>query len=99
MGFTLLFTEEAAGALRDLERNSTHAVKLKRVRHTLALLEANPRHPGLQSHQYESLAGPDGEKVWESYVENRTPAAWRIWWWYGPGKSELTILTIGPHPD
>lgn len=99
MAFELLFTPEAGGMLDAMEANRAHAAKLRKIRKTLALLESNPRHPGLQSHQYESLAGPNGEKVWESYVENRTPGAWRIWWWYGPGKQQITILTIGPHPD
>jgi hypothetical protein len=96
MAFQLVFTAEAASVLERLARSPN---KLKKLRKALALLEANPRHPGLQSHQYESLAGPNGEKVWESYVENRTPGAWRIWWWYGPGKQQITVLTIGPHPD
>jgi hypothetical protein len=53
----------------------------------------------VKSHKYASIWGPDGEEVWESYVENRTPGAWRIWWIYGPAADTLTIVTIGPHPD
>lgn len=52
----------------------------------------------LQSHRYESLAGPNGEPVWESYVENQTPGAWRVWW-HGPEEGEISILAIGPHAD
>jgi hypothetical protein len=40
-------------------------------------------------------------KVWDSYVENRTPGAWRIFWQYGPDEAGLrviTVLYIGPHP-
>lgn len=40
----------------------------------------------------------DGEEVWESYVENKTPGAWRLWWVYGPGADTLTIVIVGPHP-
>jgi len=55
-------------------------------------------HRRLNSHKYQSLTGPNGEDVWESYIENRTPGAWRIWWLYGPTPDTLTILTLGPHP-
>ncbi len=55
-------------------------------------------HTGLHSHKYHSITGPNGEDVWESYVENRTPGAWRIWWIYGPDADTLTVVTIGPHP-
>ncbi len=36
--------------------------------------------------------------LWESYVENKTPSAWRVWWIYGPADGQITIVTIGPHP-
>ena len=84
--------------MADLEKPEW-SKKLKKVRKTLGQIEINPRHPGLNSHQYESLSGPAGEPIWESYVENQTPGAWRVWWWYGPDNGSITILTIGPHPD
>lgn len=62
------------------------------------LRDVGPSHPGLESHKYHSLRGPNGEDVWESYVENHTPSAWRIWWVYGPDADTLTITTVGPHP-
>lgn len=62
------------------------------------LRDIGPGHPGLNSHKYHSLTGPRGEEVWESYVENNTPGAWRLWWVYGPGADTLTIVTVGPHP-
>lgn len=97
--FRLAFSEVAARVLDELEQDNNYEKKLRKVRKALGQLEQNPRHPGLNSHQYTSLEGPGGEKVWESYVENRTPQAWRIWWWYGPDEGVITILTIGPHPD
>ncbi len=63
----------------------------------LALLTQNPRHPGLNSHQFHTMYGSNGEPVWESYVENHAPGAWRVWWHYGPGRQEITIVEIGPH--
>lgn len=96
--FTLRFTPEAEGILDDLE-SPAYAKKLKKVQKTLGLLETQgPRWPGLNSHKYQSLKGSDGTDVWESYVENKTPGAWRIFWQYGPGADDITIVTIGPHP-
>jgi hypothetical protein len=62
-------------------------------------LSINPRHPGLNSHEIEALSRVAGFKVWESYIENHTPAAGRIFWSYGPGKSEISILGFEPHPE
>jgi mRNA-degrading endonuclease YafQ of YafQ-DinJ toxin-antitoxin module len=98
-GFSLRFTDEAARILRELESQSHHAVKLKKTRKALAMLQQNPRHPGLNSHKYHSLHGIAGEDVWDSYIENHTPGAWRLFWHYGPGKDVITIVTMGPHPD
>ena len=71
--------------------------KLKKVKKALGQLQLNPRHPGLNTHEYHGFEGPNGEKVFEAYVENRTPAAYRIFFCYGaPG--EIVILAITPHP-
>ncbi|MGH8905544.1 MAG: hypothetical protein ACRD0K_03270 [Egibacteraceae bacterium] len=99
MPFKLRFAGEARNVLASMEADNTYAKKLKKVRACLGRLETDPRHASLGSHRYQSIAGPNGEEVWESYVENRTPGAWRVWWWYGPGRGEITVLTIGPHPD
>ena len=98
MPFTLHFTEEAASVLTHLESSVQYAKKLRKVRRALGKLQADPRYPGLQSHKYSSLKGQAGEEVWDSYVENNTPSAWRIFWHYGPGSDGITILTITPHP-
>lgn len=97
--FRLLYTREAEKVLNDLRATKQHTTKLKKIQKSLRLLQhAGPRHPGLHSHGYTSVPGPGGEQLWESYVENKTPSAWRIWWIYGPGDGQLTIVTIGPHP-
>ena len=92
--FELLFTEQAISDLQKLESNPSLLKRLKAVRKTLGYLQTNPRHPSLQTHKYISVK----EEVFEAYVENRTPAAYRIFWRYGPNKGQLTILTITPHP-
>lgn len=98
MSFELLFTDRAAADLDALEADAGLAKRLKAVRKALGLLETNPRHPGLNTHKFSSLNGPGGEEVFEAYAENKTPAAWRIFWHYGPNKKQITILTITPHP-
>ena len=65
----------------------------------MALLSGNPRHPGLHSHEISSLTARYGQKVWESYLENDTPKAGRIFWCYGPGKGDITIVGLEPHPE
>ena len=96
--FNLLLTEQASADLDKLENNPSLAKRLKAVRKTLGYLETNPRHPGLNTHKYSALQGPQGEEVFEAYAENKTPAAYRIFWYYGPNKREITIIAITPHP-
>lgn len=98
MAFDLYFTDHAAAKLDELENNPAFQKRLKSVRKALGYLETNPRHPGLNTHKYTSLTGPRGEEVFEAYAENKTPGAYRIFWFYGPDKSAITIVDITPHP-
>ena len=72
----------------------------KQVYKTVTLLAANPKHPGLQPHAYHSLPHPydPTQKVFEAYVQNRTPSAYRVFWCYGRGKRQITLIAITPHP-
>lgn len=94
--FVLRPTPEAQAQLDALEKNKPK--KAKKVKKALGLLETNPRHPSLETHEYESLTRLLGVKVWEAYAENRTPGAYRIFWYYGPGHREVTVYSITPHP-
>jgi hypothetical protein len=96
--FSLIFTERASADLDSLEKNKSQKARLKAVKKTLGYLEKNPRHPSLNTHKYSSLAGPNGEEVFEAYAQNNTPCAYRIFWYYGPEKKEITIITITKHP-
>ncbi len=100
MAYDLIFEPEAEGQLHDLERDDDKKdlKKLKKVRKCLGFLETNPKDPGLHSHKYLELTGKNGEDVWESYVENKAAAAWRVFWHYGPAKGEITIVAITPRP-
>ena len=96
--FSLHLTAGARATLNQLQRDAGLAKRLSAVRKTLARLESNPRHPGLQSHKLQSLSEPTGEEVFEVYAEQATPAAYRVFWCYGPGKGQITIIAITQHP-
>jgi hypothetical protein len=61
-------------------------------------MQTDLKSKGLSTYEYKSVAGPNGEKVFEAYVENKTPNAYRVIWCYGPGKGQITVLTVIPHP-
>jgi len=98
MAFKLLFTTQANHDFDRLEKNKNFSKQLKSVRKSLGYLEINPRHPSLNTHKFTSLKGPEGEEVFEAYAENNTPGAYRIFWYYGPLKKEITIIAITEHP-
>ena len=72
--------------------SKTDSSLYKKLGKTLKLLAENPRHPGLQTDRY-------GERVWQSYLENKTSGAMRIYWVYGPDQQSITIIGLEPHPE
>ena len=114
--FTLLWVQDAQERYEVLRGAATRALEsrsdkgkakssraeglFKQIHKTLDLLRSDPRHPGLNSHEFHSMEHPysPDQKVWESYAQNRTPGAYRIFWCYGPNRNEITILAITPHP-
>jgi hypothetical protein len=96
--FELKFTAIADRQMEELEQSLHLKKRLNAVRKTLAYLETNPRHPGLNTHEYTSLTRKLGQKVFEAYAENKMPGAFRIFWCYGPEANMITILAITPHP-
>lgn len=98
MAHALQFTETARAQLAELQKDAGLAKRLKAVRKALGLMETNLRHKSLHTHEFTSLKGANGEKVFEAYAENKTPAAYRIFWHYGPGKDVITVVAITPHP-
>jgi hypothetical protein len=99
------FTPTADAQLMALENTPAKAALLAQVRKALGYLELDPQHPGLHTHEFLSLTGSSGEKIFEAYAQNKTPGAYRIFWHYGPdeiiGKKRtpvITIVAITPHP-
>jgi hypothetical protein len=101
----LRFTDEAETQLRALAADPGKQGVHRQVLKTLGLLELNPRHPGLKTHEFQSVLGANGERVWEAYAQNQTPGAYRVFFHYGPDEGSgmkrmpiLTIVAITPHP-
>lgn len=89
MSFKLKKTRNVDDALAALESTAP----------AFGYLELNPKHPSLNSQPHASLSREMNAKIWESYGENKRPGAYRIFWYYGPGKGELTVFSVVPHPD
>ena len=98
MKFKIRFTELADGQLSELENDKSKKGILKQVRKVLGFMETNLKHPSLNTHKFDNLNSPYGGDVFESYAQNNTPGAYRIFWTYGPNQREITIITITPHP-
>ena len=98
MKFNLFFTPTAKTALKEIKDDAGLEKRYKAVAKALRLLSENPRHPGLQTQPYFSFSGPNKEKVFEAYAEQNTPAAYRIFFYYGPARGKITIFAITSHP-
>lgn len=96
--FEISYTKDARKQLFELEKDKSKKSIYKAVAKTLGLMQINLKHPSLNTHEYSTLSKTRGYKVFESYAQNNTPGAYRIFWCYGPGKQNITILAITPHP-
>lgn len=98
--FELIFTRRAQQELERLEGLAQQGGLVRQVKKTLGFLQTNPRHPSLQTHVFHSLENPFNpkQKVFEAYVQQNTPAAYRLFWCYGPFTRQITVIAITPHP-
>ena len=98
--FELVFTQSARAELETLDGDHSKRGVVKQIKKSLGYLQHKPRHPSLKTHVYRSLEHPyhPTEKVFEAYVQQHTPAAYRLFWCYGPTKGQITIIAITPHP-
>lgn len=96
--FEITLTDEAKDYFNLLKSDKARERTYKAVSKALRLMSKNLRHPSLATHEFHSKEGPNGEKILESYAQNKTPGAHRIFWYYGPGKKEITVVAITPHP-
>lgn len=116
MGFKIVFVEPAISTFQELEAAAKSAFEnrkrlnkkksskqeglFKQVRKIIQYLGDNPRHPSLNTHEYDSIPNPydADEKVFEAYAQNKTPGTYRVFWCYDPDKKEISIIAITPHP-
>jgi hypothetical protein len=98
MKFKLNYSDEAKSQFLELENNPDKNRQYKAVAKTLGLMQINLRHTSLNTHKFDTIFSPFGNEVFESYAQNRTPGAYRIFWCYGPHRAELYIIAITPHP-
>lgn len=96
-------TAEAALAARkksEKRKSSKQEGLFRQVKKCIDLLLENPRHPSLNTHEFKSQPNPYSrdEKVFEAYAQQGTPAAYRVFWCYGPEQGQITVITITPHP-
>ena len=75
------------------------AIIFKKWGKALKLLSENPRYPSLKTHDIGALSERYGVRVWQSYLENKTSGAMRMYWVYGPDKKSITIIGLEPHPE
>ena len=102
----LRFTTTADEQLSQIENNRASKGVLRQVRKTLGYLETDLRSKSLQTHEFESLTKRYGQKVFEAYVQQNTPVAYRVFFHYGPDEIDeggkriaiITIIAITPHP-
>ncbi len=98
--FEILFTQTVGAELERLENSPADNGRVKQIKKSLGYLATSPKHPSLKTHAYDSIAHPydPKQKVFEAYAQNNTPSAYRLFWCYGPGKRQITIIAITPHP-
>lgn len=97
MQFKLQFSEAAKLKIKELELDKSKKGLLKQLRRVLGFMETNLKHPSLNTHKFSDITCGLGD-IFESYAQNNTPGAYRIFWVYGPGRREIYILDITPHP-
>ena len=79
--------------------NKKETILFKKLVSCFGKLAVDPRYPSLCTHAIAALTKRYKIRVWESYLENNTPAAGRIFWVYGPGREDITVIGLEPHPN
>jgi len=103
----LRFKPTADGQLAEIENTPALKGVLKRVRKILGYLETNLQAKSLQTHPHHLLTRRYNRKIFESYIQQNTPGAYRVFWHYGPDEIDkngeriaiITIVAIIPHPE
>ena len=92
--FEIFLSDTAKEQLAKLKADNGLRKRYNAVKKTIRLLSSDPRYKSLNTHEFTSLKGPAGEKIFVAYAQQSTPAAYRVFWHYGPLKSQITIVAI-----
>ena len=92
------FNDEITAKARAGTLDRDEKALFKQWRKALGHLAQNPRHPGLRTHEIDPLSERFGQKVFQSYL-NQGDTADRLYWVYGPGRGEITVVGLEPHPE
>lgn len=90
--------EELTEAYRNGTLSGEDRALLKRWAKAIRLLRRDPTHPGLRTHEIDALTRRYGRTVFQSYLGQGEQAR-RLYWVYGPGRGEITIVGLEPHPE
>lgn len=93
--YKLILNPDAKEQLKLISLNPPKQGLEFKIKAALTKLVHNPKYPGLNSHHYSSLDDRYKNKVWESYVENDCPGAYRIFWYLKDG---IVVVLIVQHP-
>ena len=97
--YSIGYSEEAKTQYSELKMRKDLVKRFKAVQKALKLLSNNPRHPSLNTHEYYNYPTKIKEKIYQSYAENNTPQAYRIFWFYDKdNRNAINIIGITPHP-
>ncbi len=102
----LRFKPVADAELDRIRKDPARKGVSKQVDKTLGYLETDIRSKSLQTHEYKAITRRYGIKTFEAYAQQNTPAAYRVFWQYGPDEKDkkgkripiITIVGITPHP-
>ena len=95
--YEVRFSSPVEAWLRAAQRSPDLQEKFKKVKKAIRMMrDVGPTYPSFCTHQMQYLKGPNGVTIWNSYIENRTPQAWRMYW-VRCDDGAIQIVSIGPH--
>ncbi len=96
--YQVMLTLNAQSQLIMLQNDPQMIPVFNAVNKIIEFLSINPNHVSLHTQKYHTARGANNETVFESYVQQSTPGAYRIFWHYGPQPSTISVISIIKHP-
>ena len=96
--FNIKMTPLALKQFEEIKKREPRQGLLKQIKKTIKFLRENPRHPSLHTHKNQQLSNLHDLEIFQVYVQNYTPGAYRIFFTYS-AKGEITITSIETHPN